>query len=148
MQGWLMPTALAMIAGGGLVLQQALNTNLRSTLHSAVWAGFFSYLVGLVCMILLCLVVRDSVPDVNAIGRVHWANWLGGACGAVYIGLAIILLPVLGSTVFVALLVTGQMITALAFDHFGLFGLAERPMDPTKLLGVALLVGGVILIRR
>ena len=45
-------------------------------------------------------------------------------------------------------MVAGQMIGALAFDSFGWLGIPERPIDLPGLLGVALLVGGVILIRR
>jgi transporter family-2 protein len=40
------------------------------------------------------------------------------------------------------------MITALAFDHFGWLGIPERHIDLPRLLGVALLIGGVVLIRR
>jgi transporter family-2 protein len=36
----------------------------------------------------------------------------------------------------------------VTFDHFGWLGLSQRPLDLPRLLGVALLVGGVILIRR
>jgi bacterial/archaeal transporter family-2 protein len=40
------------------------------------------------------------------------------------------------------------MIAALAVDHFGWLGVPERQIDLPRLLGVALLVGGVVLIRR
>lgn len=44
--------------------------------------------------------------------------------------------------------VTGQMVAALAVDHDGWLGVAQRPIDVPKMIGVALLVGGVALIRR
>jgi bacterial/archaeal transporter family-2 protein len=47
-----------------------------------------------------------------------------------------------------ALLVTGQMIAALAVDHFGWVGVQEWPIDLPRILGVALLICGVFLIRR
>jgi uncharacterized membrane protein YdcZ (DUF606 family) len=68
--------------------------------------------------------------------------------GAIFIIAGIVLIPHLGAATFIALLVTGQMITAMAFDHFGLFGLAQRSADLPRLLGAALLVAGVILVRR
>lgn len=46
----LLPAALAALAGVSIVVQQALNANLRVELSSAVWSGFASYLVGLLCM--------------------------------------------------------------------------------------------------
>ncbi|MCK9916271.1 DMT family transporter [Microbacteriaceae bacterium K1510] len=45
-------------------------------------------------------------------------------------------------------MVTGQMVVALAVDHYGWLGVAQRPIDVPKMIGVALLVGGVVLIRR
>jgi transporter family-2 protein len=43
-----LPMMLAVAAGISLVVQQALNANLRAALGSAAWSGFMSYLVGVV----------------------------------------------------------------------------------------------------
>ena len=48
----------------------------------------------------------------------------------------------------IALLVTGQMLASVALDHFGLFGLVQRSIDRPGVIGVILLIGGVVLIRR
>jgi bacterial/archaeal transporter family-2 protein len=47
----------------------------------------------------------------------------------------------------VALIVLGQMVGAMLFDHFALLGVPENPITPTRMAGVALLIGGVVLIR-
>jgi bacterial/archaeal transporter family-2 protein len=47
----------------------------------------------------------------------------------------------------IALLITGQMLTSVAFDHFGLFGLAQRPIDLYRAGGAVLLILGVLLVR-
>jgi bacterial/archaeal transporter family-2 protein len=88
------------------------------------------------------------VPSANTIARVPWWAWNGGMFGAIFIALSIITIPKLGGAAYIAILVTGQMVTALAFDHFGWLGIPERQIDLPRFLGVALLVGGVILIRR
>lgn len=147
MLGTALPLLLAAAAGVSIVVQQVLNANLRTALGSAAWSGFASYLVGLACMAVLALVLRDPLPA-GAAARVPWWAWSGGLFGAAFIGLAILLVPQIGAATFVALLVTGQMLASVAFDHFGWLGLAERPVDPLRLLGVALLIGGVVLIRR
>jgi transporter family-2 protein len=72
----------------------------------------------------------------------------GALFGAIFIALSIITIPKLGGAAYIALLVTGQMVAALAFDHFRWLGIPQRPIDLPRLLGVALLVGGVVLIRR
>jgi transporter family-2 protein len=92
--------------------------------------------------------LRDPVPSANTIARVPWWAWSGGIFGAIFIALSIITIPKLGGAVYIAILVTGQMVAALAFDSFGWLGIPQRPIDLPRLLGVALLVGGVVLIRR
>ncbi len=139
---------LAGLAGASLVVQQALNANLRAALHSAVWSGFTSYLVGVICMALLALAMREPLPSVAIATRLPWHAWVGGAFGALYIGVAILLVPRLGAATFVALLVTGQMLTSVLFDQFGWLGLAQRPLDGPRVIGIALLIGGVMLVRR
>lgn len=144
----LLPSALAVAAGISIVIQQVLNTNLRTALNSAAWSGFVSYAVGLACMALLALALRDPLPSPALAARIPWWAWSGGLFGALFIGLAIVLVPQLGAAAFIALLVAGQMLASVAFDHFGWMGLAQRPLDGPRLIGVVLLVGGVILIRR
>jgi len=68
--------------------------------------------------------------------------------GAIFISLAILLIPQLGAATFIAVLVAGQMLASLIFDHYGWLGLEQRPIDVLRLIGVCLLVAGVVLIRR
>ena len=143
-----LPILLAVAAGVSIVVQQVLNSNLRMTLNSAAWSGFMSYFVGVVCMALLALALRDPLPSAGIAARIPWWAWSGGLFGAIFIGLAILLVPQLGAATFIALLVTGQMLASVAFDHFGWLGLTQRPIDVPRLIGVALLIGGVVLIRR
>ena len=148
MMAWLAPVLLALAAGVSFVVQQAVNSDLRQTLQSAAWAGFVSYLGGTLCMLALAVALHEPLPDMSAVGRSHWWAWTGGLFGAIYIGVSILLLPRLGAAAFVALLITGQMLSSLALDRFGLLGLAQRSAEPSRLVGALLLVAGVILIRR
>jgi bacterial/archaeal transporter family-2 protein len=147
-----MPTAililLAIMAGVSVVIQQALNANLRGLIGSAAWSGFISYFLGVFCMVALAITFRDPIPSAAIASRVPWWAWSGGVFGAIFIGLSILLVPMLGAATFLALLVTGQMLSSVAFDHFGLFGLAQRSLDLPRVIGVLLLIGGVVLIRR
>ena len=135
-------------AGVSVFVQQALNANLRTDLNSAAWSGFVSYLLGVVFMVCLAIVLRDPIPSGSTMGRVPGWAWSGGIFGAIFIALSIITIPKVGGAAYIALLVTGQLVAALAFDHFGWLGIPQRPIDLPRLLGVALLVGGVVLIRR
>jgi transporter family-2 protein len=144
----LLPAVLAIAAGISLVIQQAVNANLRNTLQSSAWTAFTSYGVGWVCMVLLILALRDPVPAANLAARVPLWAWGGGALGSAFIVLGIFLVPQIGAATFFTLVIAGQMLGSIAFDHFGWLGLTQRPVDAPRLIGVALLMGGVLLIRR
>ena len=74
MQKFLLPAFLTVGAGVSVLIQQALNANLRSELNSAAWSGFMSYFLGVGCMVLLAVVLRDPIPSVTTISRVPlWA---------------------------------------------------------------------------
>jgi len=133
MQNFIWPALLTIGAGISVLIQQALNANLRAELNSAAWSGFTSYLLGVVCMLALAVVLRDPAPSAVTVARVPLWAWS---------------VPKLGGAAYIAILVTGQMIAALAVDHFGWLGIPERHIDLPRLLGVALLIGCVVLIRR
>jgi transporter family-2 protein len=45
-------------------------------------------------------------------------------------------------------MITGQLITAIVFDHFALLGFKENPVSPVKVIGFILLVAGAYLINK
>jgi transporter family-2 protein len=141
-------SALALIGGVSVVIQQMLNANLRGELNSAVWSGFMSYVLGLLCMVLLAIVMREPIPAAGVVARIPVWAWSGGLFGAIFIVLSILVAKQLGAATLIALLVTGQMIASIIIDHFGWLGLTQRPIDLPRLVGSILLIGGVILIRR
>jgi transporter family-2 protein len=95
----------------------------------------------------LLLAVREPVPSWKLVMATPWWAWSGGVLGGVFIMLMILLLPSLGAATLLALVVAGQMLAGVAMDHFGLFGLAQHPVSPSRLIGIALVIGGVLLIK-
>ncbi|MGK8208936.1 DMT family transporter [Burkholderia cenocepacia] len=139
---------LTIVAGVSLMTQQVLNANLRGALNSAAWSGFASYALGLACMAVLALALRDPLPSSALAARIPWWAFSGGLFGAIFIVLAIFTIPKLGAASFLVLVVTGQILASMTIDHFGWFGLVQRPVDVSRLVGIALLIGGCVLIRR
>jgi len=138
---------LAVGAGLSLVFQQVVNANLRAEIGSPWWAGFISYLGGTVAMLTMILIIREPLISGSTAGRSSWISWTGGAFGAIYIVIAILMLPRLGAATVVALIIAGQMVGALTFDHFGLLGVPQHTATIVRLAGAALLILGVVLIR-
>ena len=138
---------LALGAGVSVAVQQVLNGALRTALGSPAWAGFASYLGGLLTMIIVLFVLGERLPSWKVLGDTPGWAWSGGVLGGVFILLMILLLPSLGAATLIALVVAGQMAAAITMDHFGAFGLATHPVSVSRLFGAVFLIAGVILIK-
>lgn len=145
------PSVLSMLvvafAGAATALQAPINARMSGAVGSPVNAAFVSFLVGTVALGVLALALQAR-PDVTAArGLPAWA-WLGGLCGAVFVVAATWGVPRLGVATTITLMVAGQLILSLALDHFGAFGVPQQPLNLTRVAGVALVIGGVLLVRR
>ena len=138
---------LVLCAGISFALQQAANNQLRIEIISPWWAGFISYAVGSVAMLIMALVFGGSGLSLSMVTRSHLFSWTGGIFGAIYIATAIFMIPKLGATTVLALMVVGQMLISLFLDHYGVLGIPVHPISGIRLMGVVLLVLGVVAIR-
>jgi transporter family-2 protein len=138
---------LAVAAGASFVIQQAVNANLRAEIGSPWWAGLVSYVGGSIAMLTMIVLLREPLLTFQIAARSSWLSWTGGIFGAIYIAISIILLPKLGAATVVALIVLGQMVGSLTFDHFGILGVPVHEVTLTRIAGAAFLLVGVILIR-
>ncbi len=139
---------LAVLVGVVLPVQAGVNAQLRLNLGHPLLAAFVSFAVGTIALLGLNLALRTPVPSGEALARVTWWHWIGGLLGATYIYLAIVLAPRLGAATLVAAIVTGQMVTSLILDHFGLIGYPQQSLTPARAVGALLVIGGVLLIQR
>ena len=139
---------LAVGAGIGLPVQAAVNVRLREALGTPLRASLGSFAVGAVVLFVAVLIARGPVPGAATLARAPWWVWTGGAIGAFYVVASIVVVPRLGSAYAFALVVAGQMAMSLVIDRFGLFGVPQTPFSLARAAGVALLVGGVLLVRR
>ncbi|MEV4836531.1 DMT family transporter [Nonomuraea sp. NPDC049486] len=146
--GWL---ALGLVAGAALPVQGAVNARLRAGLDEPLTVAAVSFTVATLTIAALLLVLtatrRTPRPRLAGLRAMPWWGWLGGACAAAYVTGTFLLLPAIGAAVTIALTVTGQQLTSAVIDHYGLFRMPRRPMDASRLLGLALLLGGAVTIQ-
>ena len=144
---WLGLLLLAVIAGAVVPFQSAINANLGRGLGHPLWATLASLLVSILVLLPVILALRLPLPSLGFITKAPLWMWTGGAFGVCFISLALVLLPKLGASGFIALAMAGQILASLLLDHFGLFGLVERQLTAPRLRGVVMLIGGVVLIQ-
>jgi transporter family-2 protein len=77
----------------------------------------------------------------------EWYYFLGGLAGALIVWTVAFAGPRIGIATTSAALIAGQMVGAILYDHLGLLSQAKDPIDAVKVLGAALIVGGVVLVR-
>jgi len=138
---------LAVIAGAVVPFQSAINANLGRGLGHPLWATLASLLVSILVLLPIMLAMRVPLPSVAFINKAPLWMWAGGAFGVCFISLALVLLPKLGASGFMALALAGQVVASLVLDHFGWFGLVQRQVSLPRVLGALLLIGGVVLIQ-
>lgn len=138
---------LAIAAGFCLPTQAGINAQLNLYTRSPVLAATVSFAVGTVALIGYALATRTPLPPLAAAAGQPWWIWSGGLLGAFFVAVTVVLVPKLGATTMLGLVLAGQLLASLFLDHFGLIGYAVQPISAGRLLGVALLAGGVLLIR-
>ena len=138
---------LAVIAGAVVPFQSAINANLGRGLGHPLWATLASLLVSIVVLLPVMLALRLPLPSLAFVSKAPLWMWAGGAFGVCFISFALVLLPKLGASGFMALALAGQVVASLALDHFGMFGLVERQITVSRGIGALLLVAGVVLIQ-
>ncbi len=146
--GWV---TLGLLAGAGLPVQGAVNARLREQVGAPLAVGAISFTVATLAIaaVLLALLAlrRTPAPRLRALPSMPWWGWLGGICAATYVTGTFLLLPVIGAAVTVALTVSGQQLASAAVDRFGWFGMPRRPLTPSRVLGLALLLAGSALVQ-
>jgi transporter family-2 protein len=140
--------ALPFLAGVAMATQAGVNGQLRAAVGSPFAAAFLSFLVGTLASGLVLLVSRQPLPNWQQLQGVEAYRYLGGVLGAFFVTAIILAVQRVGAAPLFALLVTGQLLTALLYDHFGLLGLRENALSLRGMLGVVLLVAGVYLIHK
>ncbi|PCM47715.1 hypothetical protein CP335_21135 [Pseudomonas fluorescens] len=144
---WTSLLLLAAFAGAVVPFQSAINSDLARGLGHPLWATLASLLVSVLVLLPVILALRLPLPSLGFISKAPLWMWAGGAFGVCFVALAVMLLPKLGASGFVALALAGQVIASMVLDHFGLFGLVEKQLTASRVLGALLLIGGVVLIQ-
>jgi bacterial/archaeal transporter family-2 protein len=139
---------MALVAGAFMPTQAGINAQLRTYLASPFAAALVSFIVGSAALLVLCVLARVQWPGAKAIGAVPWWLWTGGFMGAFIVASSIVLAPRIGATSMLALMVGGQMVASLLYDHFGVLGFPVHEVSMPRLAGALLVVAGVFLVNR
>ncbi len=143
----ILPLLIALLAGAAVPFQAGSNAALGRLLGHPLWAAGVSLLVSLMMLVPALLLMRAPMPQLQNLAQAPWWAWLGGVAGVIYITAALVLTPRLGAAGFIVCVIAGQVLSSLLIDQFGLMGLPEKPVNLPRLLGVAMIVGGMLVVQ-
>lgn len=142
---------LSALSGAGSTLQAGINGELRSNLGSPILASLISFLVGTVALSVAYAVGiiagLQTVPSLEAFRHTQWWMWMGGLFGALFVFTTIIAPPKIGYANMFCLLIAGQLLLAIIFDHFGLFGNTVHTISTMRAVGALMLIVSVYIIQ-
>ena len=138
---------LAVVSGAVLPIQAGLNAKMGKAVGDPVYAALISFVIGSIGLLIYSLATKVDLSQISAAGTVHWSVWTAGLLGAFYVAAVIILVPKIGAALTFGLVVAGQLTFSLLLDHYGWLGMTVHAINWQRLLGIALIIGGVLLIR-
>jgi transporter family-2 protein len=138
--------AAAAAAGVAAACQASANAALsgRAGLGAALLLNSVVVLFGSLAV----LTVTGGPRQLPALSGAPPHHYVAGLCGFFIIASTAFAFPRLGAAKALALMVAAQGVTGLVIDHLGLWGMPTVAATGSRLLGVALLIAGVILLRR
>lgn len=142
MPQWLFVVGV-ILAGSGLGFQAPINAALGRAV-GAFEAALVSFGVGALGAVIVVMLVGKG--DVGAITTVPLWQLVGGLLGLLFVTVVIVSVKEIGVSTLLVAALTGQLAAGLMIDHFGWFGVPPRPIEWTRVAGVALLAVAVWLI--
>ncbi len=132
---------IMLIAGIGIPTLAALNAALGAKIGSPAAAATVLFVVAFLVSLIATLMTGPQ--EFTRLAGAPKHLFLGGVLIAFYVLSVTFIAPHfgVGNAVFFVLL--GQMISAAAIDHFGLFGAQVSPLGLTRAGGIALMAAGV-----
>ena len=134
----------SIIAGAVMSLQGVFNTRLSEKIglyESNLFVQGTAFLFSLVALFFL------GKGNFSALMETNKLYWLGGLLGLIITITVMLSIKGLGPAAAILIILLAQLIVASIIEYFGLFGTERVLFAWPKFLGLALMIGGIILFK-
>lgn len=134
----------SVIAGAAMSVQGVMNTRLQEGIglwEANVWVQGTAFALSLMVMWIF------GSGSWKALADVPRGYWLGGALGLVITVTVMLSIRGLNATVAISAILIAQLLVAALIDAFGWMGQERVAMGIKQYLGLALMLGGVVLFK-
>lgn len=129
-------TIFALLGGVAVAIQAQINGGVGKKV-GVLEASFISFSIGTIALAFIVLFFGKG--HFSAITTVPKWQLIGGLLGAIYIVVAILVVPKIGVLSTFVAVVSGQILMGAFISHFGLFGGHPIQIDMKKILAIILL---------
>ncbi|HXS36295.1 MAG TPA: DMT family transporter [Flavipsychrobacter sp.] len=140
--------ALALITGALIPVQAATNAAFSKSIGNPIATGLMVFIIGLIGMLLFSFFSKTPLPTLQGLKQAPAYGYIGGLIVAIYVIMITILTPRIGVGASIGLIITGQLLCAVAIDHFGLFNVAVRHITISRFIGMLLMIAGIYLVMK
>lgn len=134
----------SVVAGALMSIQGIFNTRVSDKI--GLWETT-AIVQGSAFVITILIALFFGNGNIKAIGEVNKLYLLGGAIGVAITFTVMKGMGALGATYAVAAILIAQLLVAALIDAFGLFGTEQVKFGLTKILGILVMIGGVVLFK-
>ena len=139
---------IAVLAGAALPIQASINAEFAQRGATVFWSAAISAsLTALTLAAAATLLLRIPPPSLSLFASIPPWLWWGGFLGVIVLGVMSWLPQRIGAAMMIVCFIAGQTLCSLVLDRLGAFGLPQQEISAGRLLGAAMIVGGVMLVR-
>lgn len=135
----------AIIAGSAMSIQGVMNTRLSEKIglyESNVIVQGTAFILALIALWIM------GKGNFRALGEVNKLYLLGGVFGILITVTVMLAIGKLSPTVAISIILISQLAVAALIDAFGIMGSEKVAFSWNKYVGLALMIGGVLLFKR
>jgi bacterial/archaeal transporter family-2 protein len=142
MRSYFVFAAWSLLAGVGIPLIGVLNSGVARSVGNPYAATAIMFAIATLVALGFALPLYGH-PTMAQLGSAPPISYGAGLLIGFYGLSATIIIPRLGAASFIAFILVAQLLTSAAVDQFGLFGMARRPIDITRMVGLVVIVAGI-----
>lgn len=135
---------VAAVAGAAMSIQGVFNTRLSEKI------GIYEsnlFVQGVAFALAIPVVYFFGKGSFSSLIHVNKLYWLGGVLGLLITITVMMAIGNLSPTFAISVILISQLLVAALIDAFGLFGSEKIPFVWSKYVGLALMIGGVVLFK-
>lgn len=142
MRSYLIFAIWTVLSGAGIPMIGVLNSGVARSVGNPFAATAIMFAIAALIAAFITLPFY-GIPSFSQLGSAPPISYGAGLLIGFYGLSATIIIPRFGAASFIAFILIGQLLTSAVIDQAGIFGMPKKPLDLTKIMGLAVIIAGI-----